>query len=103
MCDEYEGFSNYFTACVDEFLKDDRELFNYAVGMAERSGGPSCVGDVLKAYVEDMNPLQEHRVCGRKVFYAQLLQVALDWVDWTQLGQAWIERADEQKKYRVKT
>ncbi|MBI5761449.1 MAG: hypothetical protein HZA46_23310 [Planctomycetales bacterium] len=101
----YNGWSNYETWCVHVHLTNDEPNYNCCRRLAaeaqdaagdcpqvvrriwtEQEATRFLLAETLKRWVEDGNPLRS-----TPSHYADLLQAAIDEVDWDELANAFLD------------
>ena len=100
---QYNGWSNYETWCVNLWLENEEPSYRYWRDQARlyaayapdsslvwnedysiRDAARRMLADQLKAKVTDQSPL------GKPAVFSDLLQAALDEVDWDEIAQHWL-------------
>lgn len=97
----YNGWKNYETWCVALWIDNDEGSYNYALELARDhcdqdpydlgvEGPISSLSDALKAWIEEMNPLND-----TSTMFTDLLNAALSEVDWYEIAKNYLEETKE--------
>lgn len=79
---QYEGWANYETWCVNLWLTNDEGLYNDVRELVRRSKGTNSAAEAIKAYVEEFNPLAD-----QATVFSDLMNAALSEVDWVEIAE----------------
>ena len=94
MCQKYNGWTNYQTWNVKTWLDNEVGSYEMAREIARNSNGESSprqyVADNLKELIDGANP-----IAGEASMFTDILQAALDDVDWYEIADAYLEEAIE--------
>ena len=113
MCKEYNGYTNYETWNValwidndegtSQYIRDEAiEIYNDAAATEFSTKKQKAIYDFqswLKEYHEEANPLAND---GGST-YSDLLQAALDSVNWYELAENWIDQIIDDELVEVET
>jgi hypothetical protein len=98
MCNSYNGYKNYETWNVSLWIDNDEGSYNFVRDMAQEfyDDNPDHaiynLSQWLKDYHEENNPVTDASV------YSDLMQSALDNVDWYEIAENWIETIKEEEE-----
>lgn len=107
MKEDYQGWSNYETWSVVLILVNNQGDHEYMREIAseamESSGGDrdtalSELADRIKDIIEEGNPLQD--ADESKTLYSQLLQGAIDSVNWREVAEHFLSGVEENQAYQ---
>jgi hypothetical protein len=87
--DGYNGWANYETWCVHLWLTNDQGTYETMREIVAEAKQGYEAGQTIRVYVEDLNPLLGHEAS----MFTDLLQGALDIVNWQEVAEAFSEDA----------
>lgn len=106
----YNGWKNYPTWCVNQWLSDDEGLYRYVTEMVSEIASQTestsdfwtlseshkyGTADAIKEFVTSTDEYGGILPDLGATFAADLLDFALDCVDWNRIAEAWLETAAE--------
>ena len=96
MCEQYNGYVNYQTWVTSLWLDNDQGSYSHWLGIAKELVEDDAdtasweLGKLIKEYHEEFKPTEVSGV------YSDLLQHALDSVDWEEVAESFVESAKEE-------
>lgn len=94
MCEKYSGYTNYETWLVSLWIDNDQGLYNDVQELArENVDSEYDLANAIKDFIEEFNPLAENAD-----MFSDLLQSALQNVNWQEIAENWIEAIKEEVK-----
>lgn len=94
MCKPYNGYTNYETWAVSLWIDNDPGLYNDVQELArENVDSEYDLANTIKDFIEEFNPLAENAD-----MFSDLMQSALQNVNWQEIAENWIEAIKEETK-----
>ena len=94
----YNGWNNYETWNTKLWLDNDEGTYNYIIETATTDfidKEPYEFGDFIKGYVEELQDQEKQADFG---LFTDLLNSALQEVDWTEIAESYLEEVKEENK-----
>lgn len=94
MCKPYNGYTNYETWAVSLWIDNNQGLYNDVQELArENVDSEYDLANAIKDFIEEFNPLAENAD-----MFSDLMQSALQNVNWQEIAENWIEAIKEETK-----
>ena len=94
----YNGWSNYETWNAKLWLDNDEGIYRYIIEMATSDfidKEPYEFGDFIKGYVEELQDQEKQADFG---LFTDLLNSALQEVNWTEIAESYLEEIREEEE-----
>ncbi len=113
MCQEYNGYSNYFTWAVNLWWDNEEASQQHIMELAETAYDNAVANtfstrdqvaryDLAKTFkdmVHNDNPIDPDEA----TVYSDLMSAAINWINWYELAETWITSVKEAREYAAQT
>ena len=89
----YQGWKNYETWCVALWIDNDQDSYNEARDMIRDCREVYEAADILKEWIEEMNPLND-----TANMFTDLLNAALSEVDYYEIAENYLNEIKEENE-----